>query len=551
MEQKRLLLAVGLSLFIFILWAKFFAPKPQEIEEPVKTAETTSEAVPESFTPLESEELTQNQGADAKKEEFAQRSARRITIDTPLYTMTVDEQGAAVISMALKEYREHASAGAAPKQLISKELRGGTVLLSMSDPKAGGLPQCTYSAQSDATVIEVQTVPRELVFNCTTSQNISVSKIFRFIPDSYTIDLTVKVKNNAGEPLGGRIGLALRDISREKSGTFGFQGPSGLVDDIHEQIDPDDIEDNRRLDGHIEWIAIERLYFMDGVILNTAADRYMALRGNKNIIENQIVTEIDPVYPGGSTDFEYTLFMGPKSVKVLKTIGHELDRAVDFGWFDFIAKPCLWFMNFIYRYIPNYGIAIIILTIISRLIFWPLAQKSYKSMNDMRKLAPLMKEIREKYKDDKMQMNQETMALYRTYKVNPVGGCLPMVIQMPVFFALYRMLYGSIELRHAPFFGWIQDLSSPDRLFNFDISLPLIHPPVGIPVLTLIMGATMILQQKMSPTAGDPTQAKMMMLMPVVFTFIFVNFPSGLVLYWLVSNLVAISQQYYTQKKLG
>ena len=243
--------------------------------------------------------------------------------------------------------------------------------------------------------------------------------------------------------------------------------------------------------------------------------------------------------------------MGPKSVSLLKTYDTQLDRAVYFGKLDFLAKPCLWFMNFIYRYIPNYGVAIILLTIVSRGIFWPLAKKSYKSMGEMRRLQPLMQEIREKYKDDKTRMNQEMMGLYRTYKVNPMGGCLPMLIQLPVFFALYKMLYSAIELRHAPFFGWINDLSAPDRLFHFGFSIPFMHPPYGIPVLTLVMGATMLIQQKMSPQAGDPTQAKMMMLMPLVFTFIFINFSSGLVLYWLVSNLFSIAQQYYTQKQMA
>jgi len=160
-----------------------------------------------------------------------------------------------------------------------------------------------------------------------------------------------------------------------------------------------------------------------------------------------------------------------------------------------------------------------------------------------------MQEIREKHKNDKTKMNQEMMALYRTYKINPMGGCLPMLIQLPVFFALYRMLYQAIELRHAPFIWWIDDLSAPDRLFQFGFAIPFMDPPYGIPVLTLVMGATMFLQQKMTPSPGDPTQAKMMMLMPIVFTFIFINFSSGLVLYWMVSNILSIAQQYYTQKK--
>jgi len=206
-------------------------------------------------------------------------------------------------------------------------------------------------------------------------------------------------------------------------------------------------------------------------------------------------------------------------------------------------------MNFIYSIIPNYGIAIIILTICTKLVLWPLGNKSYKSMSEMKKIQPLMAELREKYKSDKKQMNQELMALYKTYKINPMGGCLPMVLQIPVFFALYRMLYQAIELRHTPFVLWITDLSAPDRLFEFSFSVPFMQPPFGIPVLTLVMGATMFLQQKMSPPPGDPAQAKMMMLMPIVFTFIFINFSSGLVLYWLVNNVLSIGQQYYIQQK--
>jgi YidC/Oxa1 family membrane protein insertase len=170
-------------------------------------------------------------------------------------------------------------------------------------------------------------------------------------------------------------------------------------------------------------------------------------------------------------------------------------------------------------------------------------------MNEMKKLQPIMEKIREKYKDDKKKMNEEIMGLYKTYKINPLGGCLPMVAQIPVFFALYQMLYGTIELRHAPFFGWIRDLSAPDRLFRFGFEIPYMEGPTGIPVLTIIMGGTMLLQQKLAPPVGDPTQAKMMMFMPIIFTIIFINFSSGLVLYWLVQNTLSIAQQYYVTKK--
>jgi YidC/Oxa1 family membrane protein insertase len=172
-------------------------------------------------------------------------------------------------------------------------------------------------------------------------------------------------------------------------------------------------------------------------------------------------------------------------------------------------------------------------------------------MSQMKKLQPKMAEIRAKYKNDKKMMNQELMALYKLYKINPLGGCLPMVLQIPVFFAFYKMLYQAIELRHAPFLLWINDLSAPDRLFSFNFKIPLMAPPYGIPVLTVVMGASMFLQQKMSPPPGDPTQAKMMMFMPIFFTFIFINFPSGLVLYWLVNNILSMAQQHYVTKKTG
>jgi YidC/Oxa1 family membrane protein insertase len=238
-------------------------------------------------------------------------------------------------------------------------------------------------------------------------------------------------------------------------------------------------------------------------------------------------------------------------MKVLKAAGHDLGEALNFGFFDILAKPCVWLMNKLYSVIPNYGIAIIVLTILIKIVLWPLGSKSYKSMSEMKKIQPLMKDIREKHKNDKKKMNEEVMSLYRTYKINPLGGCLPMVVQLPVFFALYRMLYQAIELRHAPFLLWIDDLSAPDRLFHFGFSIPFMEPPHGIPVLTIIMGATMLLQQKMSPPMGDPTQAKMMMFMPLIFTVIFINFSSGLVLYWLTNNILSISQQYYIQKKFA
>ena len=234
-------------------------------------------------------------------------------------------------------------------------------------------------------------------------------------------------------------------------------------------------------------------------------------------------------------------YFGPKTERDLQSMPKNLKASINYGFFDIIAKPLNKFLNFLYGYVGNYGVAIIILTIIIKVLFWPLSQKSYKSMEQMKKLQPMMTKIREKYADDREKMNAEIMQLYKTYKVNPAGGCVPMLLQIPVFFALYQALLGAIELRHAAFIPhlpftdmvWLADLSAKDPYY----------------ITPLIMGATMFLQQRLSPPMNDPMQAKIMMFMPVVFTFLFLNFPSGLVLYWLVNNILSIAQQWLMVRK--
>ena len=375
-----------------------------------------------------------------------------------------------------------------------------------------------------------------------------LTKTYGFDPDSYLIDLKVVLKNASEGVLKDQLVLSVRKPVVEDKG-YGFVGPSALINDKLEQIKIKKIGDQDEYKGNIKWISVEDRYFLSSVIPGIESNGSMKLAVKDNTVVNQLIFPMFEISPGDQKSFKYFVFMGPKSMELLNSLGHDLGKALNFGFFNVIAKPCLWFMNKIHSVIPNYGIAIILLTVFTKIILWPLGNKSYKSMSAMKKLQPLMTEIREKYKGDKQKMNQELMALYRTYKVNPMGGCLPMVLQIPVFFALYRMLYQAIELRHAPFLLWINDLSAPDRLFDFGFSIPFMEPPYGIPVLTIIMGGTMLLQQKMSPPPGDPTQAKMMMLMPVVFTFIFINFSSGLVLYWLENNVLSISQQYYVQQK--
>ncbi len=229
---------------------------------------------------------------------------------------------------------------------------------------------------------------------------------------------------------------------------------------------------------------------------------------------------------------KFSLYVGPKEYDRLKAAGHELERAVDFGWFTVIAKPLFVALKYFYKLVGNWGWAIIILTVIIKVLFAPLTHKSQKSMKRMQKLQPLFAELKEKYKGDPAKLNKEMMELYKKHKVNPMGGCLPMLIQIPVFIALYRVLGNSIELRHAPFMFWLHDLSAKDPYY----------------VLPILMGVSMLVMQKMTPTTMDPKQNMMMMLMPVIMVFMFISLPSGLVLYFTVSNLLSMAQQFYINK---
>jgi YidC/Oxa1 family membrane protein insertase len=553
MEQARLFIAIGISFLIFLLWSFFFAPKPPD--KPVQNAQQE--------TPAQGEQARQTPEPSKPVQEAVEPPqvpvepvvgnlpARKVTVDTPLYRLVLSSRGAAVTSAVLKGYHESIDKDSPFKELIHKEAKDGTILSSLSGLESNGMARAVFSTDFKGDTLEVGDQGGEVRFKQQMASGLIVEKAYTFVPDSYLIGLKITIHNGGAKPYQGRLILELDNAIAKDSGQYAFEGPSGLIEDKLEQVNVKKIADNSLFSGQIQWAAIEDRYFMTSIIPPEGTRGQMKLSTKGQAVQNQVVIDVATLPGGQSKTFDFRVFMGPKSVSLLKTYDSQLDRAVNFGWFDFLAKPCLWFMNFIYRFVPNYGVAIILLTIVSRAIFWPLAKKSYKSMGEMRRLQPLMQEIREKFKDDKTRMNQEMMALYRTYKVNPMGGCLPMLIQLPVFFALYRMLYSAIELRHAPFFGWINDLSAPDRLLHFGFNIPFMDPPAGIPVLTLVMGATMLIQQKMTPQAGDPTQAKMMMLMPVVFTFIFINFSSGLVLYWLVSNLFSIAQQYYTQKQMA
>jgi len=543
----RLIIALVLSFVVFLGWNFFFG---QEVKQPPasppqQAAKAEKIQVPApAATAVAAKPAAEGSAAVVGSD----KPARRLTVETPLYTVGLSEKGAVINSFVLKDYHVGVEKNSPLLNLFPSD--GSIGSLDVGFKGVPGLANAVYQAGVADESIRLTEGTREIVFSLKLANGMQVEKIYRFFADSYVMGFDVRVLNGSDQPVAESLSIAMRVAYPGKKNSNVFEGPSALVDKSLETIEVGDIAKKSLLTGKIVWVALQSRYFMTSLIPlqeQNASLRLSVL--SDHVVEAQYDSPEQVFAPNSRQSFEYLLFFGPKSMNAVKPAGHQLDRALDFGTFDILAKPCLWLLNFIHGVIPNYGVAIIIITILTKIILWPLGTKSYKSMSQMKKLQPLIQEIREKYKNDRKKMNEEVMRLHKTYSINPVGGCLPMILQIPVFFALYRMLDQAIELRHAPFLWWINDLSAPDRLFHFDFAIPFMEPPYGIPVLTLVMGATMFWQQKMSPPAGDPTQAKMMLMMPVVFTFIFINFSAGLVLYWLVNNVLSIAQQSYIQKK--
>ncbi len=550
MDQARVILAIVLSFLVFFLW-EYFTVDKDTVKKTREETQITQVENSKKIAQKETSDVVNTTNGALEKPDMVEGTGRTITIDTKLYTAQISENGAVLKSLILKKYRETVEKDAPFKELISRDLINGVGRTWLKNKNGNQILKAVYHAETSSEHVEIKE-NQTISFLWVSTDGITIEKEYRFSPDSYLIGLNLTIKNGTGLPLVDALVLSIEKKFPEEGSRYGFVGPSALINNKLKQIKTKKLKDQDTFEGKVNWIALQDRYFLESVIPENSDDaKLRVLQQEDGVLESRLITQMENIDPGQKKQFLFDLYFGPKSMKVLTGMDNKLDKAINFGMFDILAKPCLWLMNFVYGFIPNYGIAIIILTIITKLLLWPLGNKSYKSMGEMKKIQPLMAELREKYKDDKKKMNQELMGLYKVYKINPMGGCLPMVVQMPIFFALYRMLYEAIELRHAPFFMWINDLSAPDRLFSFDFTIPFMEAPYGIPVLTIIMGGTMFLQQKLTPTPGDPAQAKMMMFMPIIFTVIFINFSSGLVLYWLINNILSIAQQHYIQKKMA
>jgi YidC/Oxa1 family membrane protein insertase len=551
--EKRTLMAFVLSFIVLVGWSYVFSPERDNSPRPVATSsEKAQEAVPDRSAPPQIQQTPEQPRVGPTEQPAPQAERKLVEVDTPLYNAVISTQGPTFTSFKLKKYRRTKDPDSPLIELISLSpdqappVQIGYIpdIPTPSSPSACEVDQ-------DSLVLHENEPPKKLVFRSRSTEGIESIYTFSFFPGKYSIKLDIEARNLSQNPIKGSFTTRLRYMPPDADRSYySFRGLAVLVNEDLEELKIKKVHEEEKLEGTINWLAYENEYFLSAIVPGMQSNSlFTGTKLLSGILEGVHTPEPVSIQPGGATSSEYSIFFGPRDMGVLKDEGNKLAKAVNFGWTDIIAKPLLYVLRFFEKFLHNYGLAIIVLTILVKILFWPLTHKSYKSMGEMKKLQPRLMKLKEKYKNDRQAMNREMMTLYRTYKINPMSGCLPMIIQLPVFFALFRVLGSAIELRHAPFFLWIDDLSAPDRLFSFPFSVPLMSPPYGIPVLTLLMGASMFLQQKMTPAPGDPAQAKMMMFLPLIFTFFFINFPSGLVLYWLVNNLISIGQQYHIIKR--
>ncbi|HDJ28312.1 MAG TPA: membrane protein insertase YidC [Proteobacteria bacterium] len=538
--EKRTILAIALSLAVLMGYQYIFPPS-----KPVPSTSTVAQKVSRSPVAAVNKEDSL-QSPSASNENAAALPIREaltpvvngddITIDSALYTCVINTVGGVMKKFTLKNYREDIASGSSLLEMVNvvepsffplsgKIAMGGQVF---SDRRFVYQPDT-----KGRELLNVSDEPVKLVLRTSLESGMTLVKKYVFYPGEYYFDLTYELQDLNGIPtvLSSTSLTWSHEIfpTAKKPKSYVYSGPQAYLDGkLFKQSKKQKNIKKMELEGTINWIGYTSKYFLAAIM----PQEQTAVSNVTGVIEKPKATIVETgMKMEGAGNFR--VFIGPKEFDYLKKFNLQLDKSVDFGWFGIIARPLVQLLKFFNRYLHNYGLAIILVTILIKLVFYPLSQKSYQSMNKMKAIQPKVAKMKEKFKDDKARQQKEMMDLYRTYKVNPFGGCLPIVVQIPVFFGLYRGLMVAIELRHAPFFWWIQDLAAKDPYY----------------ITPILMGVTMFLQQKMSPTTGDAMQAKMMLFMPIIFTFMFLNFPAGLVLYWLVNNVLSIAQQYMVMRK--
>ncbi len=553
-----LLIALGVVGYLLILqWNEDYmqsTPAPDYATEPAPVAAepavTASPDVPVAadlpaatgVSDVPDESLIDPEGADTQTAVSVPTPdvrERLVVVRTPLLHVWIDRLGGDVVRVALPEYPVDLDRPDVPFLLLDSGVDRTYVaqsgLIGPDGIDAGGeRPLYTtdapsYSLESNELVVELRAL----------RDGLEVAKRYTFRSDDYLMDVAYRVRNLTGRPISARLfGQLKRDRKEpyvDSSIALGPQPYLGAAlttaENRYEKLDFDDLDEGRyRTTEQGGWVAFLQHYFLSAWIANAEeTNSYYGQRRPDGTYMFGFSGPARQVASGAVGEWTARLYVGPKDQKRLEEIAENLNLTVDYGFLWWLAVPLFYLLDWLHGFVGNWGVAIILLTVLVKLVLYPLSAASYKSMANMRRVAPQMKRLQERHADDRQKLSQEMMALYKKEKVNPLGGCLPMLLPMPIFIALYWVLFESVELRQAPFALWINDLAAMDKYF----------------VLPLLMGASMYLQQLLSPAVGDPMQVRMMRLMPIMFTVLFLFFPAGLVLYWLVNSVLSIAQQWY------
>ncbi|MDL0432932.1 membrane protein insertase YidC [Marinobacter sp. TBZ242] len=561
MDIQRIVLFAGLAIVSYMMvlaWNEDYnQPQTQQVAEqtsssarsgdsdnmtlPEEAAGSSGSADEEFATPEgESQAIgsTENGSVDV--------SDQLITVRTDVYELKIDRVGGNLIESSLLQY-DRSLDSKESLRLLTNTNRRTYILESGLIGRDGIDSKSTGSApvfNTSATRYELQEGENTLTVDLTytTDNNVEITKQYQFARDSYEIDVRYLINNQSDEVWQANMtGKIVRDQAPDPTAqnSLGIRAFLGMVvstpEDPYEKYDFDDLsEDPVNQSVTNGWLAFLQHYFLTAWVpeRDQPAQFQSTQRGPLHVMG--FVYPATKVEPGETAEVSARAYIGPKIIERLENVAPNLDRTVDFGFLFFIALPLFIILDWFHGLVGNWGVAIILLTVLVKAVFFKLSATSYRSMARMRAVAPQLTRLKELYGDDRQRMSQEMMALYKREKINPLGGCLPILVQMPVFISLYWVLFESVQLRHAPFMLWIQDLSVMDPYF----------------ILPILMGASMMLQMSLNPTPPDPMQAKIMKMMPLVFTVFFLWFPAGLVLYWLVNNILSISQQWYITRKI-
>ena len=568
-EQKNLFLAIGISIAIIVFFQLLF---PTPISNPIQNAEN------EVLAPATSiDEPNTNTIEIIKPKEDVLAINERVNIQTPSLTGSINLKGAILDDLTLSNYKISLEDNSDNIDLLSPDGTANPYYIEFGWKELGNqktqLPNLDTIWKTDSSNL----TPENSVKLSWTSNDQNTFIINISVDENYMFSVTQEVINNSSSKLEIYPYRLIKRINTPKTINFFIlhEGLISLVNDELLEKNYDDLLDDCSASmpvkdtfcdnkGQGGWLGFTDKYWMSVLIPDPNEPiniNYRHGNNGRDSYRTGYVGQIFNISPGENISYSGKVFAGAKKLDILSNYLDNLSiprftDAIDWGWFAFLTKPVSYAINWFYSYVGNFGLAIIAFTILMRLILFPLAHASFKSMAKMKKLQPEMQRLKETYPNDRQKMQQELMALYKKEGANPVAGCLPILVQIPIFFSLYKVLFVTIEMYHAPFYGWIHDLSAPDPLGILTVfglipwNVPGILSIINIGILPIIMGLTMWLQQKLNPAPADPTQAKIFALLPFVFTFVLAGFAAGLVLYWSVNNILSIAQQWFIQRKI-